>query len=607
MCGIAGIWNFNEKVALSDLKAFTDSMEHRGPDGSGYELLNSDTLGLGHRRLSILDLSENGKQPMVFGEFTIVYNGEIFNFLELKEELEILGHSFKTKTDTEVLLASYKEWGEDAFHKWNGMWAFALYDSRKEELLLSCDRFGIKPCYYSYEEDKKRFSFASETYAFGFLMEHKKEFNEDNIILELDNPYVIEPLGYTIYSNICRLLPGHTIRLKKGENPEQIRWYDINSYIKEFQGTFEDAKKKFRELIIDATKLRLRSDVPIATALSGGLDSSTVMGIIKHLSSKNIALERALDMEYQSYTMTFPDWEKDEKKDALEVLAFHKATGKFVEVNKENFSKRIFDSTKKSDFLMSDSLLGIIDLYGAMSKDGVKVSLDGHGVDEMLFGYKNMIWELHDSGLFDRKLLQKQLLSMYPDSEKEKIKKYFELFHKREGLLWKFLLKIKTIKENRSNPPISLSNEPYSWSKSNGKSIALNYFFNGSLIPILRNFDKASMISNIEVRMPFMDFRIVEFCFSLPINFLLNGEFTKLILRESCAEFLPESTKNRNAKLGFQTPIETWMEELVKNDFDYLKEDPIYKKVLNHWRKKELNTKDKWRLLNLAILNTNGK
>lgn len=604
MCGIAGIWNFNNKVDLDNLESFTDSMEHRGPDGSGYELLNNDFLGLGHRRLSILDLSENGKQPMVFENYTIVYNGEIFNFQEIKDDLILKGYSFKTETDTEVLLASYKEWGELAFHKWNGMWAFALYDSITEELLICSDRFGIKPCYYSYEEGK-RFSFASETYAFGSLAGFKKEFDWGKVDIEIKDDSILECLGYTIFKNIYRLLPGHFLRLKKGETPKQKRWYDIRKQVEKPSLSFGEACSRFKELFEDSCRLRLRSDVPIATALSGGLDSSVVYGVLQKIGkSKKTLIRTPIDM-HSAYTMTFPEWENDESEFAKEVLKFHRRAGNFVEVTEGTIVNKMKDITLQSDLLVGNSVLSVFELYNKMKKDGITVSIDGHGVDEMLYGYKSMIWEYFEQQLAINNIevatkIGEYLVKTFPKSKRKENEDYIKS-RINQSLIKKIYTSLKVSKKDQTKKLKSLSNFPYAWDMKDPESIAKKYFFNGQLLPVLRNFDKISMMAGIEVRMPFMDYRLVEFSFSLPFHYKLNEEFNKLIVREAFQDVLPPRIKNRVLKLGFISPIEVWIEKYFMGEIKQIKNTNFYKEL--PYRTKALLKNNNWKLMNLYFLN----
>ena len=207
MCGIAGIWQLNnEPLAEQKLQRFTNTLEHRGPDGFGFYIDKKSCLGLGHRRLSILDLSEAGKQPMSFADarYWISYNGEIFNFIELKSELKSKGYAFKTETDTEVILAAYHYWGTDALPRFNGMWAMAIWDTYEQKLFLARDRFGIKPLYYLYIPDSL-FAFASETIAFKNLEGYQRTFDEKNVGLQLEDSTALEGIGYTIFQNIFQL------------------------------------------------------------------------------------------------------------------------------------------------------------------------------------------------------------------------------------------------------------------------------------------------------------------------------------------------------------------------------------------------------------------
>jgi asparagine synthase (glutamine-hydrolysing) len=612
MCGIAGIWNVNNTVNREHLVQFTNSMTHRGPDGAGYELLDQGYLGLGHRRLSILDLSENGKQPMQFGKFTITYNGEIFNFAELKTELESLGYSFNTKTDTEVALAAYDQWGVEAFHKFNGMWAMAIFDTEKHELLLCCDRYGIKPIYYS-EYENGGLAFASETYAFNYLQDYKKSIDWDLVELQMKDDYVLEPLGYTVFNRIYRLLPGHTIRLKRGEKPVQKRWYDIRTRLNKTELSFEEACSKFQDLFADSCKLRLRSDVPLATALSGGIDSSVVLGTIVSLS-KEEGLERTPENLHQSFTMTFPGWENDERHFAQSVLDFHQLSGNMIELDESNLGEMVEEGTVKTDFIMSNPLLSVTQVYAAMKAKGISVSMDGHGVDELLFGYKNMLWELH--GLLlksgekeEAKKVSSYILSTYPESQKQGIRDYITKLEKDKSILGRVKQGAKALlkPESKKSLPPSLSDTHYDWSdyKNDPKEIPLNYFFTKSMVPILRNFDKAAMLASVEVRMPFMDYRLVEFCLSLPLEYAVNQEFNKLILREVSKGLIPENIRTRKLKLGFLSPIEKWMDGSLAEWAEKIKSTEAYKNIPEKIKNEATTSKEVWKLLNIALISNN--
>jgi asparagine synthase (glutamine-hydrolysing) len=234
MCGISGIYYKNNGFLTQEsLRHFTDSMTHRGPDGAGYEILDEGHLGLGQRRLSILDLSDSGKQPMSYaeGRYWITYNGEVFNFLEIRSELQSLGHSFKSETDTEVILASYAQWGRACLDKFNGMWAFAIWDEVEKTLFLARDRFGIKPLYYVHRPNRF-FAFSSETRAFKFLEGFKREIDNELMRLNLQDSYALEGLGYTPFKDILQLLPGHCMTITRdNELIQQRRWWHIEDHL----------------------------------------------------------------------------------------------------------------------------------------------------------------------------------------------------------------------------------------------------------------------------------------------------------------------------------------------------------------------------------------
>jgi asparagine synthase (glutamine-hydrolysing) len=332
MCGIAGVWNLNNKlVELNELEKFTDSLIHRGPDGSGYSLYDNETLGLGHRRLSILDLSENGKQPLEYlnNRYSITYNGEIYNFIELKKILLSEGYNFKSESDTEVILAAYDFWGKDCLKKFNGMWAFAIWDNFKKKLFLSRDRFGVKPLHYIYKQNDF-FAFASETIAFKYLSNFKREFDTQLLSRSILSFSSIEAFGYTIFKDVTQLLPGHYIEIKKGQKPVQIKWWSTLNNLVTFPTNYEDQVAYFKEIFEDACRIRMRSDVPLASALSGGVDSSAVYCMLHHLMNDNSIQKERLPSNWQkAFVATFPNTKVDERHYAEEVIKFTNGNAKY--------------------------------------------------------------------------------------------------------------------------------------------------------------------------------------------------------------------------------------------------------------------------------------
>ncbi len=580
MCGVAGIYNFNESlINLEDLKVFTDSMSHRGPDGAGYELLNEGSLGMGHRRLSILDLSDAGKQPFHYlNRYTIVYNGEIFNFNEIKIELMAKGYQFQSETDTEVLIAAYDCYGLDCLNFFNGMWAFALWDDKEKKLLLSRDRFGVKPLYYS-KTTESTFAFASETRAFKFLRGYKRKINEINYNYTLANNYALEGLGYTLFEDIYQLLPGHYMFVEKKVALQQKRWYDIREHVKPTKENPESLVTNFYNLFRDACKLRLISDVPVATALSGGLDSSsiysTVFDILNTEKNERISKESQL-----AVSAIFPGLENDERQYVEKAVAFTKGEVRWVTTDINQLTTDIEKDTELFDAISNAPITAIAAIYKGMKREGITVSLDGHGVDEMLYGYLYMVYDLWLGAL----LKQDQpsainyafILShlYYPAYQEEKQKELMTQTLQSINGKSKIKSLVKNIlgykKETISRyVPVdlpALSDKPYNFLYLPEPERMLYYeFFQNSLPALLRNFDRAGMMNSIEIRMPFLDYRLVEFVFSLTLENKIGQGFTKKILREAMQGKMNEEVRQRTFKVGIASPFQFWAENHLQH------------------------------------------
>jgi asparagine synthase (glutamine-hydrolysing) len=601
MCGIAGIYHLNnEPVDINTLKRFTDSMSHRGPDDAGYELLNNGSLGLGHRRLSILDLSEAGTQPMSYanGRYWITYNGEVFNFQEIKKELQTKGYTFKSETDTEVILASYLEWGKDCLHKFNGMWAFAIWDEQEKELFLSRDRFGVKPLYYSYLSADSKFVFASETRAFPYLDNYKRELDSERVKEVIDNPNVHEGQGLTIFKNIYLILPGHYLLIKNGVLDNiQTRWYDIRKKInRSTNASYEENVSTFYALFKDACKIRMRSDVPIASALSGGLDSSSVYAMVNHLSEDNNNLLNGIPSNWKkAITALFPNTIMDEKDFAEQVATkYGKENWICVQNNLDNLSSEIEEITSKFDAISGASMNSISQIYQGIKSNGISVSLDGHGVDEMLYGYRYMLSDMFyyfvETGSLKRAHAIKDILvNLYLPEERATINNKLSDQIKSVSTIksqFKSWLKKNIIYQNRSILPhpitYQLSDSPYDFSKYPYEDqVLLNDFFIYSLPSFLRDFDRSSMMHSVEVRMPFMDYRLVEFCFSLPFEHKLAFGYTKRILRDAVRNIVPETIVNRTYKVGISSPLEDWFNGELKSKIIELLKSKQFQVILS--------------------------
>lgn len=550
MCGIAGIWNFeNQPVSLQKIKRFTDSMIHRGPDAGKYTLLNSDTVALGHRRLSILDLSDSGNQPMSYanGRYTIVYNGEVYNFIEVKKELEAKGFHFSNQTDTEVILAAFHHWGKECVHRFNGMWALAIWDKEEKELWLCRDRFGVKPLYFYHEQDKQ-FVFASETNSFKELDGFDRKFDDKNLTLAIEDSFLLEGVGKTIFEGIQSLLPGHWMSIKKNSGVIQHHWWITSDNLTEVPTKYDDQVSMFQEIFKDACSIRLRSDVPIGTALSGGLDSSSVFGMMHHLKKKGFITERLPAKWQKAYSAIFPGTDQDEKDYSSQMVDFVGGQVEWVAQKDIALADKTIASVKKLDFIYNSPLFMGSDIYRAMKKDDVTVSMDGHGVDEMMYGYSFAVQRLAENTVFKNATLAEQYWGIYENMDTIKPMKP-SIFKSQQiiqnSLTWKLKKGIKSF-----NPKKAISN--------NGDVLMYKLFHETMLPSILRNFDKMAMEHGVEIRMPFMDWRLVSFVFSLPISSKIGGGFTKRILRDSMKTIVPETIRTRKGKIGLNAPMPAW-------------------------------------------------
>lgn len=594
MCGIAGILRWDsQKVSEQSIARFTDSMAHRGPDGRGIWINPKGNLALGHRRLSILDLSEAAAQPFhsADGRYTITYNGEIFNFSELKQELKHLGYSFKTESDTEVLLYSWIHWGQDCLFRFNGMWAFALWDAQEESLTLCRDRFGVKPIYYL-NQPGKQFAFASETFAFRFLEGFVREPDSELLNIALQRVFALEGSGKTPFKDLQALPAGHWVTLKPGQDIRIVKWWDTTQHLVSVPETYDACVLHLRDLFADACKIRLRSDVPVATALSGGVDSSAVYAMVNTVGkqSNDSSNRTATDWQH-AYTASFPGADTDETYYAHKVAEHY--NGNIIDVlqSADSMADRIISDTKLFDSIYLSPVSVASDLYKAMFTDGIRVSLDGHGVDEMAYGYGHSVlkaWQeemkagnsqyaqdleetyvkLFAPALRDsmRQALKDSLIQPIASSQpRSHLRKFYE------ESLPPFIR--EAYRSLRGSPkPIQpwtspLLKEPVGMKYTlPEREQSLYLEFHDNLLPtLLRNFDRASMIASIESRMPFMDYRIVCFLFSLPREYKIGHGFTKRIIRDAVRPLLPPEVIDRTWKVGFNAPMTQWFSGPLKS------------------------------------------
>ncbi|KPJ55315.1 hypothetical protein AMJ47_00350 [Parcubacteria bacterium DG_72] len=579
MCGIAGVYNLKkQKVDYSLVAKMVGLLAHRGPDDEGFFI--KENIGLGHRRLSIIDLSERGHQPMEREGLVIVYNGEIYNYIELRKELEEKGYVFSSATDTEVILFAFKEWGKDCLKKFNGMWAFAIWNKEKKELFCSRDRYGIKPFYYYYNDNV--FLFASEIKP---LLLFKKEPDKKSIYHYL-TAELADFSENTFFKDIKQLEPGRYLILK--DSTLKIdKYYELG--FNRSLGSFSEKKLRqysetFLGLLEDSVKLRLRSDVEIGSCLSGGLDSSAIVCLIDKLK------------KIKQKTFSFYAEAVDEREYIQEIVREKDINFFYVSSSAQEFWKDL----EKVVFCQEEPFKssGIYAQYKVMKlakKNNIKVLLDGQGADE-LFGYPEQI------GSF---LNQSILHARFPlKFNKTILSNYLRFFLPKSAVFYLRKKKIKGL--NFLN--FSFEKE-YKYEEGISRFSRINYqqaLFEGitksGLRRLLKYEDRNSMANSIESRLPFLDYRLVDFVFSLPAVYKIG----KLLQREALKSLIPEKVRTRKDKMGFATPEENWLKENKENitnlfkSSDFKSEEYIEnKKVLKNIEK--INLSELWRFINLEL------
>lgn len=585
MCGITGIYSCGEVVNPTVLSAMTNALSHRGPDDSGTYVSQNGEVGLGHTRLSIIDLSERGRQPMASDDrkIQVSYNGEIYNYREIREELLSKGHVFRTDCDTEVLVRSYEEWGIECLHKFVGMFAIAIWDGRKDRLYLARDRVGIKPLYY-YRENEL-FLFASELKA---MMKHpgfSKRISADGLALFLRYDYIRSP--HTIYENTFKLEPGCYVCLESGRMKKHRYWDITESYnAKPCDIGEEDACDMFEEIMADSLKYRLVSDVPVGLFLSGGIDSS----LIATLLSKNVSTP------FKTFTIGFEEKKYNEAEWAKK-LAGHLGT-EHIEayVSEDEAVKTVFDLPSIYDEPFGDTSSIPTCVLSRLASEHVKVVMSGDGGDELFCGYNHYVKCLRYASLVGR----------LPMTVHEKLKVALENFDigKFEAVGktfgFSFFRKLAKVCERPRNTVLGIVNkdmaEMYRRRRGRWAPEDMPEFFGRTLgvhqeafdedfaavecgnllsqmlyadfrvwLPddILTKVDRASMSVGLEAREPLLDHRLVSFASRIPLGLKYGNGETKYLMKKVLSRHIPEKLYRR-PKRGFGSPISRWMRGRLK-------------------------------------------
>jgi len=639
MCGIAGFWiqrENNKEASKEEIIKMTRILAHRGPDDEGFYIDEKTGIALGHRRLSILDLSPKGHQPMIScsGRYVIVYNGEVYNYKELRKEIKNnCDIKFKSDTDTEVILAGFEIWGiEETLRRVNGMFAFALWDRKEKELFLARDRIGIKPLYYGIQNGI--LFFASELKAIRANRFFKPEIDRSALALFFRHNYI--PAPYSIYKNIKKLEPAYYAIIDKNLNIKIRCYWNIEKIVKDgvktpIELSEKEATLELEKLLLDSVKKRMIADVPLGAFLSGGIDSSTVVALMQ--AQSNIPVK--------TFTIGFYEDNYSEAKCAKKV-AKHLSTDhtelyvtpkeaidvipKLPDIYDEPFS----DSSQIPTFLVSQ-----------LTKRYVTVSLSGDGGDELFGGYNRYFWA---SNIWSRmkflpfalRLKMAKVVFLFSPQSIDNFFKKIEIIIPekfKQTLYGDKLYKLSKVLISRSSDEIYKrlishwkSPEGLVLNSKESKTILDDFLRIKDFIPnfkdrmmffdfmtylpddILTKVDRASMAVSLEVRVPILDYRIVEFSKKLPLNFKIKNGKSKWILRQILYKYVPKELVER-PKMGFGVPIDNWLrsplkdwaedlldEKKIKRD-GFLNPEPIKKLWKEH-----LSGKRNWQYLLWDVL-----
>jgi asparagine synthase (glutamine-hydrolysing) len=601
MCGISGYIDKQNSIESFELiKAMTDAVSHRGPDDEGFFLEGG--LALGHRRLSIIDLSPDGHQPMHYkgeSDFVIVFNGEVYNYLELREELKSLGYTFVSNSDTEVVLSAYVEWGDACVSRFNGMWAIAIYDRQKNRLFCSRDRFGVKPFYYLDEVEK--FAFGSEIRQLLPLL------SEVKVNPELLHDFILtssaDHTNDTFFRGIKKLPAGHNLvfDLETGRHTIE-RYYEIQQR-SEYQALGVDAAVDiYRKSLSDAVTIRLRSDVPVATCLSGGLDSSAIATVASKL------YQAQSGTRFHAITAISEQSSNDESVYAETVVQNSDLEWIKVKPTYEDFVSTLQDVVvAQEEPFTSPSLTMQYFVMKAARENGIPVLLDGQAQDELCLGYEKY-YAAHFLTTFRRHGVRAALGSLVnawknnSNMAPHRIAMYLVggLF---AGLRYKFYKYRHSYIKASASTPKHLAD--FSKACSDEFQIQKLEVTSTNLPLLLRYEDKNSMHHSIEARLPFLDYRFAETVLSLSGDFKIRDGWTKWVVRRAMDGLMPDSITWRKNKMGFEAPEDLWlgrhkqeMQKVVLSS-DLLKKFCDMDKLAKCYEK--LDKRSRWRLYSVAL------
>lgn len=600
MCGISGVYSGNGHVTSEDVnvvKSMNNAQFHRGPDAEG--LFFDADCALGHRRLAIIDLTPQGEQPFTSedGRYKMTYNGEIFNYKELREELIKCGHTFRTTNDVEVLLIAYLHFKEECLNKLNGMFAFAIYDTKDKTLFIARDRFGIKPFYYTFLNQK--FYFASEIKALKCISGLNKSIDEHTMF----NYFCFNRTDIydeTFNRNIKRLPKGHFAKIDAGGISIK-QWWNAEWFIQQNNDdTYDKVLSTIENLLISSVDLRLRSDVPVGSCLSGGLDSSIITGVLYD--------RLTVPKEYKTFTASFPGYAIDETKyvDLLNqkypfqnFRTFPNGNGAF-----ENITEFINVNDEPTT---SPSFYSQYEVMRLAKQHGITVLLDGQGGDESFAGYQ-YFHGFNFTRLYKQGKYGKLLVELYSAYSRKQEKEAFQTFifqilpdYIRKRLLYRTL---PNINKDFFYHHIDNSVIYNDFFKADSLNKSLVKHFQYKLEHLLRTEDRNSMAFQIEARVPYLDYRLVEYMLSIDENLKIQKGENKILQKKSLGKYTISEIENRLDKIGFGTPADDWMrsenwEKMTNINFN--KACEYFPQIFNSNSKLKYNLYDRWKINQLVI------
>jgi len=605
MCGITGFIDFKRSTSIQELHKMTDVLHHRGPDGSGYELIEKENyvLGFGHRRLSIIDLTESGAQPMCFQEFWITFNGEVYNFSEIKLELESLGHKFKSTSDTEVVLQAYTRWGSKCVDKFIGMFAFVIYNSSEGKVFCCRDRAGVKPFYYYFKDGL--FLFSSELKSFHEHPGFEKKLNLASVSAFMQ--YGNVPTPHCIFENCFKLKPGHYMEFRTQEEltNEQLQprnqksyWNVYDAYNKpKLDLSFDEAKRETENILKNACDYRMVSDVPVGVFLSGGYDSASVTAL----------LQKDRTNPLKTFTISVPDIGLDEAPFAKEIAAYLGTDHTEINCSHKEAIDLIEDLPFYYDEPFADSSAIPTTLVSLAARKHVTVALSADAGDEVFAGYNRYDYiqrygeRLNKIPSFMRNSIVRAM-EFIPSNAIPYFRNTYN-FHNRYE-------KIKGVMAEPTQEKIMMSlseqftdaqmrkmaNFEYDklYTAYASKELKAEYSSPLSFMmavdyqtylvdDILQKVDRASMTVSLEGREPYLDHRLIEWAAQLPNEYKYNNGEKKYILKEILHNYIPKEMMDR-PKMGFAIPIAKWLQSDLLHLVDhYINEDLISKQQLFDW------------------------